>query len=239
MNRAMRRHLEKKAGLAKARKFTDPRWFDRPEEIYAENIRAGRYYSTAAQQPESAMKIAKMAFRMDRSNVLEIGSGFRPISSLFLPKNLTLIDIAPETHAEARKILEGERRAGTKIPAPENIRFITANARHGIPEAIRGQHYSLTVMTELLTHVPPAERIAFLKLWAGNTDSMLIVDRLPPKSSERGKVPEYVNGSLVKKILEKSGFRTVEYKTEEVPLVGPDGRTMKSFPFFFLSTKRK
>jgi len=224
-------------------KKTDSRWFADTERLFDEIARQRKHYDTAVLTPKGATKMINLATPLDRENVLEIGGGIKPIGTAIKPRHLTLMDISAGQLDFAREQLEFSRKWGAErgnpnlVPKEEQISFIHANARQQIPQALAGQKFSLTIMAELLTHVPPAEREQVLTEWSKNTGSFMIVDRHNAKPEILSKYPEFVNGEIIKKILEKLGFTIKHFSTEQLEVMTHKGKGTNTY--FFLTAKKE
>jgi len=216
----------------------DPRWFGDPAAIYRHRVKIGQPLRTVANSPQG-FHIVDLSKGLDKGHVIELGHGVSPISYTMQPTALTLVDLLPEHTEKAKEVIERCHAAGQgpQSLAPEEVRFITADLRKGVPQQLGNEHFSLAVMSELLTHIPPRERPAFLRQWAERTDSFIIVDRHTTSKGLLKKFPEYMNGREIKQMLSRLGFECTHYSTRR--FTWHDAGQPAEFPYFFLVAKRR
>ncbi len=215
------------------RKTTHPAFFKDPAKAYKKRV-----YRTAATHPPSGLKIMSLTMGLDKSNVLEIGSGHIPTGFFIKPKKLTLVDISPDNHERARDYLATERKKRSDLPEQKNLQFLLHDASKGVPKALKGQKFSATMMLEMITHLPPEQRTAMLDKWANSTNSFFIVDRHMENRSKLARNPEYMHGEDIKAHLEKLGFETIHYSTQTYHWLGENGQPNPHTYFFLLAEKR-
>ena len=217
--------------------MTDPRWFSAPAEIYRETHRRGGFVATAATHKRSNAQIKAAAKGLDKSNVLEIGSGPRPVSAEMKPANLTLVDLLPEHHELARTVIAQNKTSHpNETVDPEKVTYIAADARKSIQQ-LEGKHFSLIVIAEMLTHVPTAERVRFLADWAKKTDSFVIVDRQVVLKGAIKKHPELMNGKDIRSLISRMGFKCTHFHTETFHQQ-TENQGVQAQTYFFLAAKR-
>ena len=215
----------------------DREWFDDPAIIYDRLAARRVYYQTAVVGiPDEIQRIGRT---LDRSNVLEIGPGHFPFSATLDSLKVTFLDISKgilqRNQEELRRLHEDPR---FRNATTANVGFVHADARKGLPQELAGQHFSALVMNEVLTHVHPKERKAFLEEWARHTDSFMIVDRHPTTTAKAKKRPDFVSGHEIKDELERLGFRVTHFDIKLVQLKGkktPGGRDW----YFILTAKKQ
>ncbi len=217
----------------KTRKITHPNWFDQTPAVYKPKDAAGKPYLTVATHVDGAQTIIRLAQAHDLSNVLEIGSGPNPISLVIGAKKLTLFDLLEQHHEKARQLIANLReRALGNLP---KVNFVTGDAREPVPPSLEQQHFSLVMINEMLTHVRPENRRAFLERWGARADSLLIVDRHLPDAKLLAQYPEFMDGNQIRRHLQEIGFTHNWIGIRNFDLAG-DGERQA---YFFVAATKK
>lgn len=242
MGRAAKRAREREeARKAKKKKLKpgevtlfEPRWFSDSKAVYDHSASSRVTYATVVRA--ISKEVRALARTLDRSNVLEIGVGNFPFSATISPNRVTLLDISRKQLEFAEQELKLLKMQSHAYPSSRNVKFVEADARRGLPRELFGEHFSAIVMNEILTHVRPEERGAFLEIWAQHTDSIMLIDRHSKNPKKLKQRPDFMNGFAIRDKLIALGFDIEHFETR---LLQMRGEKESLNDWFFLLTAKK
>ena len=146
----------------------------------------------------------------DKMSVLEVGPGISPATAGFPFRHITYLE--PTADNETRAVMSSV------------LRFSAAKKAELVMQKLQAvdfgdAHYDLAVMSEILTHVPPKERLKCVSKVAMHSGKLLIVDRYAVKYPEGKTGPVHsqslVNPHEISIVLKKLGFQ-IGFETTSV-----------------------
>lgn len=151
----------------------------RPKEVLKSHFTGGLFkgdqpFDTFVRSDENRnwvlQHVAGLCQNVRQAHALEVGPGTRPVLTRLPFRRVVLLEKSPQL---AEK-LSGASRDGTEVIAGD-IHDVDPRG-HGL--------FDVGFLCEVLTHVRPSERLAFVERLSDLTQGMVLVDRTKPRRRE-------------------------------------------------------